>query len=118
MKDKPAKPVVNSPGCYNLSREEFDNVLGLVWNTKTDALGFQVDNLDNIEYTRVGITSKVASVFDPLGTAVPLIVKAKIRLRALGLKASSWTEAVDEADQTWWTAWFDFIRKLSATTVE
>jgi hypothetical protein len=57
-------------------------------------------------------------VFDPLGTAAPLIVKAKIRLRALGLKASSWTEAVDEAYQTWWTAWFDVVRKLSDTTVE
>jgi hypothetical protein len=39
-------------------------------------------------------------------------VKAKITLRALGLKASSWTEAVDEADQKWGTAWFDVVRKL------
>ena len=117
MKEKPAKPVTDSPGCYNLSSKEFDKVLGLVWNTKTDALGFRVDNLDNVEYTRVGITSKVASVFDPLGTAAPLIVKAKIRLRALGLKGSSWAEAVDETDQIWWTAWFDVVRKLSDTSV-
>jgi hypothetical protein len=54
-------------------------------------------------------------VFYPLGTAAPLIVKAKIRLRALGLKASSWTEAVDEADQKWGTAWFEVVRKLSAS---
>lgn len=40
MKDKPAKPVINSTGCYNLSSKEFDKVSGLVWNTKTDALGF------------------------------------------------------------------------------
>ncbi len=71
-----------------------------------------MDNLDNIEYTRVRITSKVASVFDPLGTAAPIIVKAKITLRALGLKRSSWTEVVDEADQNWWTAWFDVLKKL------
>jgi hypothetical protein len=90
MKDNPAKPVMNSPGCYNLSSKEFDKVLGLLPEyTKMDALGFRVDNLDNIEYTRVKITIKDASVFDLLGTAAPLIVKANIMLRALGLKRSS-----------------------------
>jgi hypothetical protein len=63
MKDKPAKPVINSTGCYNLSSKEFDKVSGLVWNIKADALGFRVDNLDNIEYTCVGITSKSPACF-------------------------------------------------------
>ena len=56
-------------------------MLGLFWNTLTDSLGFRVENLEEIEFTRAGIASKVASIFDPLGTAAPLIVKAKIRLR-------------------------------------
>jgi hypothetical protein len=47
MKDNPVKPVINSPVCYNLSSKEFEKVLGLLWNTKTGALGFRVDNLDN-----------------------------------------------------------------------
>ena len=34
----------------------------------------------------VGLLSKVASIYDPLGQAAPALVKAKIELRELGTK--------------------------------
>lgn len=88
------------PVSHSLSNTECGKVLGLVWNTLADSLGFRVENLDEIEFTRAGISSKVASIFDPWGTAAPLIVKAKIRLRALGMKVVNWLGAVDEMDES------------------
>ena len=63
--------------------------------------GFKVANHSEIQFTRVDLISRVASVFDPLGTASPLIVKAKIRLRELGIKGLKWTDAVVGEDQLW-----------------
>jgi hypothetical protein len=54
-------------------------VLGVVWNTRDDALGFWVENMMEEEYTRVSLTSKVANVL--MGLAAALIVKAKVRLQ-------------------------------------
>jgi hypothetical protein len=60
----------------------------------------------------------VASIFDPLGTAAPLIVKAKIRLRSPGMKGVNWFGAVDEIDESWWRSWFAVVRQLINTSLE
>jgi hypothetical protein len=93
-------------------------VLGLVWDTLTDSLGFRVENLEEFEFTRAGIASKVASIFDPLGTAAPLIVKAKIRLRSLGMKGVNLLGAVDESDESWWKCWFAVVLQLINTSLD
>jgi hypothetical protein len=93
-------------------------VLGVVWNTRDDTLGFRVDNMMEEEYTRVSLTSKVATVFDPLGLAAPLIVKAKIRLRELGVKGLRWSDPADETDRVWLESWFAIMRELSHVSLE
>lgn len=45
---------------------------------------------DEVAYTRIGLTSKTVTVFDPLGFAAPLTVKAKIRLRELCMRGIGW----------------------------
>lgn len=70
-------------------------VLGAVWNIREDTLRFRVDHLAEEENTRVSLTSKVAGVFDPLGLAAPLIVKAKVRLRELGVKGLKVSDSAD-----------------------
>jgi hypothetical protein len=40
-----------------------------------------VTGADEDEWTRAGLISKMAAVYDPLGRAASLIVKAKIKLR-------------------------------------
>ena len=93
-------------------------VLGVVWNTRDDMLGFRVDNMKEEEYTRVSLTSKVATVFDPLGLAAPLIVKAKVRLRELGVKGLRWSDPADETDRFWWESWFAYMRELIHVSIE
>ncbi len=69
-------------------------------------------------FTRAGIASKVARIFDSLGTAASLNVKAKIRLRSLGMKGVNWLGAVDEIDESWWKSWFAVDRQLINTSLE
>jgi hypothetical protein len=57
-----------------------EKVLGVFWDTDSDTLGFKVAEMPDVKFTRMELASKVAGEFDPLGTASPIIVKAKISL--------------------------------------
>ena len=70
-----------------------------MWNTRDDTLGFRVDNMKEEKYTRISLTSKVANVFDPLGLAAQLIVKAKVCLRQLGVKGLRWSGDISRFKQ-------------------
>ena len=72
-----------------------------------------MSGLDDIAYTRVGIASKVESLFDPQGMAAPLIVKAKIKLRELGTKGLQWNDLVSNEDRDWWEEWFCVLQQLN-----
>ena len=63
-----------------------EKVLGIKWVPGRDLLGFTVTAEHQARYNRVGLTSKVATPFNPLGSSAPLLVKAKIPLRTLELK--------------------------------
>ena len=99
-----------------LANDGEEKVLGVIWDPKTDTLGFRVGETV-VTYSRVGLLSQVASTFDPLGTAAPFTVKAKIRLRLLGIKALDWSDVVDEDDKEWWELWFTTLRQLNAIKV-
>lgn len=90
-------------------------VLGFTRRPATDNLGFRVW-LADINYTRFGLLSKVAGLFDPLGAAVPITVKAKIRLGHLGVKGPQWEDAVTGTDREWWENYFEAMEQLK--TVE
>jgi hypothetical protein len=68
---------------------------------REDTLRFRVDHLAEEENTRVSLTSKVAGVFDPLGLAAPLIVKAKVRFRELGVKGLKVSDPADGNRNRW-----------------
>lgn len=82
----------------SLGGEDSEMVLGLVWRHGTDTLGLRVKT-STVVYTRVGLLSKVASLFEPLGTAAPVTVKAKICLRQLGVKSLQWDEIVSSENR-------------------
>ncbi|XP_057378039.1 uncharacterized protein LOC130700052 [Daphnia carinata] len=93
-----------------------DTVLGITWNIASDSLGFSARTCDDLKYTRAGLTSKVASVFDPLGTASPFIIKAKIKLREIGIKGLDWSDEVSEDEAAWWRSWFRLLSRLPEAT--
>ncbi|XP_045034560.1 uncharacterized protein LOC123475636 [Daphnia magna] len=82
-----------------------DLILGIVWNPSTDNLGFRV-KVSSVKYTRVGLLAQVAGLFDPLGTATPMTVKANIKLRELGVKGLQWDDPVIGEEKVWWEQYF------------
>lgn len=59
--------------------EAVEMVLGMSWNPSTDVLGFRpavLDALSDTIFTRIGLLTCVARVYDPLGLAATITVKA------------------------------------------
>ena len=83
-------------------------ILGVCWKPKTDQLTFVITKPD-LTYTKRGLLSLIAGVFDPLGLAAPLVTKAKIRLRIVGIQNKGWDTELLEEDKLWWKLW---IKKL------
>ena len=92
--------------------DETTTVLGVVWRPRADMLAFNVGELENITFTRVGLLSRVASIFDPLGSAAPLVVKGKIRLRELAVRGLRWNDPVPPDLKDWWLQWFAILGQL------
>ena len=110
------KPI---PEISSLSADsESTKVLGAVWNTTSDALGFRINRPADEEYTRLSLTSHVAGIFDPLGLAAPIIIKAKVRLRDLVVKGLKWSDPVEGADRAWWESWFQIVQELAHVSIE
>ncbi len=72
-----------------------------------------MDNIGDVTFTHAGILSKVASMFDPQGSAAPLTVKAKIKLWLLSIKGLGWGDDVVGEDRCWWECWFQSFAQLN-----
>ncbi|XP_045036711.1 uncharacterized protein LOC123477440 [Daphnia magna] len=107
------------PEISSLSADsESTKVLGAVWSTTRDALGFRINSPTDGEYTRLSLTSKVAGIFDPLGLADPIIIKAKVHLCKLVVKGLKWSDPVEVADRAWWESWFQIVQKFAHVSIE
>ncbi|XP_057380669.1 uncharacterized protein LOC130703066 [Daphnia carinata] len=82
---------LSSSNIHQLGSNCEEKVLGVFWDVHSDTLGFKVAEAPDVKFTKMELASRVAGVFDPLGTASPIIVKAKIRLRMLGQSGQQWT---------------------------
>ncbi|XP_032781189.2 uncharacterized protein LOC116919325 [Daphnia magna] len=111
------KPHSNPPPFHPLGCNEEEKVLGVFWDTRSDTLSFKVAKETGAEFTRMDLVSKVAGVFDPLGTASPIIVKAKIRLRELGQKGLKWADTLQGDDRRWWIQWFESLQCLNTVVM-
>ncbi|KZS18189.1 Uncharacterized protein APZ42_015704 [Daphnia magna] len=103
----------SSSNIHPLGSSSEEKVLGVFWDIHSDTLGFKVAETPDVKFTKMELASRVAGVFDPLGTASPIIVKAKIRLRMLGQSGLQWTDVVGEEDTSWWLLWFKELQCLN-----
>ena len=51
-------------------KKEGIKVLGVAWTQEADVFTFRINNTQNVIYTRRGLLSKIAGMFDPLGLVV------------------------------------------------
>ena len=95
-----------------IGADDSEMVLGMTWKHGRDVLGFRAVGKNEVTYTRLGLASKVAAIFDPLGLVAPVTVKGKIRLRSLDTKGHPWSDPLPEEDQRWWEKWVQSLHQL------
>ena len=100
-----------------LTDQNHAKILGVCWRPKMDVLSFSIHQPSDITFTRRGLLSKLASVFDPLGLAAPVTVQAKIKLKILGLGGLHWDAEIPEAEKTWWEDWLNRLPNLNRTSI-
>ena len=95
----------------NLNPETTGHVLGIQWSTKDDMLSFDV-KLKDQPVTRRGILSITASVYDPLGTIAPFLLKGKCILQELCRRNVGWDDAIPEDVLPRWEEWKNSLQGL------
>ena len=98
-------------------KEEGLKVLGVVWKKEEDIFTFKIANTKGVIYTRRGMLSKVAGMFDPLGLASPATIKGKIGLQKLTIAHSGWDEELDDHEQRWWDRWLEKLGELEGVKI-
>ena len=92
-------------------------VLGVKWKPSEDVFVFAVAPPTDLIYSRRGLLSCLASVFDPLGFASPLTVQGKVMLRRLSMNGLSWDDPVPEEAREWWSAWLDRLKDAGTISI-
>ena len=92
----------------NLGQSDTETkVLRVCWKPVTDK-PTSIITKPEVTFTKRGF-SLIAGVFNPLGLSAPLVMKAKIRLKLVGIQNRGWDTEQEEEDQTCWKLW---IKKL------
>ncbi|XP_053686369.1 uncharacterized protein LOC128735915 [Sabethes cyaneus] len=109
---------------YDLQVEQSVSTLGLVWEPRSDSLGFKVQlPLPAATLTKRTIMSYIARIFDPLGLVGPAVTKAKIFMQRMwALKTSDgkrfdWDQPLPQTLQLEWKEFHNTIDLLRQVRV-
>ncbi|XP_013410717.1 uncharacterized protein LOC106173924 [Lingula anatina] len=100
----------------NFDKQPIEHVLGVQWNIEKDTFGYCVRERD-VKNTRRGILSFIASIYDPLGFAAPLILKPKQILQELCREGIAWDSDLPAEDLNAWTQWREGLDNLQRIEV-
>ena len=93
-----------------------DRVLGIQWKVNLDHFTFNV-KLPEKPFTRRGILSTVASLFDPLGFVAPVLLEAKQILQTLNKRNLGWDEPIAEVELEQWRFWIEGLPVLNSIEI-
>lgn len=88
------------------------NVLGLEWNTVSDAFSVKIPDVANNVVTKRFIVSNVAKIFDPYGQLLPVTVRGKLLVQDLWRLKVGWDEKLPESKIKEWLNYSKEILKL------
>ena len=84
----------------SLDGEEGIKTLGVSWNPNSDTINFEVKTSSNELYTKRKILSNISRLFDPLGLASAVTIKARIGLQEIWkTKKFDWDDPLPRAIQ-------------------
>ncbi len=107
--DQPRQESVNesvpesSTSIVNLDGEEENKTLGVVWNPRTDVISFASREAKVEILTKRTVLSNISKLYDPLGLASPVTIKARIALQDVWkAKQFDWDDPLpDDTSETW-----------------
>ncbi|XP_013409147.1 uncharacterized protein LOC106172792 [Lingula anatina] len=100
----------------NFDKQPIEHALGVQWNIEKDTFGYCVRERD-VKNTRRGILSFIASIYDPLGFAAPLILKPKQILQELCREGIAWDSDLPAEHLNAWTQWREGLDNLQTIEV-
>lgn len=103
---------VSLKASFNLGDDQLQRALGVSWDIISDTFKFAT-NLPDAPETKRGILRVTSSLFDPLGFAVPFLLKPKLLLRELWRSEIGWDQGIDETTCTIWRRWQEMTKFLS-----
>lgn len=102
---------------YHLGEDTIDaKVLGIRWRPHDDVLVFHVD-LGETVFTRCGLLSKMAKIYDPLGLLSPVVTRAKMMHRQLGLCGLNWDDDIPADQKKWWKYWIGQLEEIKSLSI-
>ena len=98
----------------HLDGEQGVKTLGVSWNPSTDTINFQVKVSEKAIYTKRSILSNISRLFDPLGLASVVTIKARIALQGIWkMKKFGWDDPLPKEMQLAWRKLFAEIENLN-----
>ena len=104
---QPVTPVVNLDG------EEENKTLGILWNPKRDVISFASKEVKIESLTKRSVLSNISKLYDPLGLASAVTIKARIALQSVWkAKQFDWDDPLPEDMNETWKKLFKEIESL------
>lgn len=99
-----------------LGEHKMERALGIQWCISSDKFQFRVKVKEH-PFTRRGILSTVASIFDPLGFVAPVILKGKQILQRMCQDKVGWDEPLPDDLKPRWEAWLQDLHNLASVEI-
>jgi hypothetical protein len=97
---------------------ESTKVLGIQWDLQNDNFWFQSDKVYDAEsVTRRGMLSVIASTYDPLGLAGPILVVGRLIFQEATRLKLAWDDSVGHELTSKWLRWIGSLEALSLIKV-
>ncbi len=110
LKPDERTPDVNK---VSLDREDGVKTLGVSWNPRSDTINFEAKSNNTELYTKCIILSNISRLFDPLGLASAVTIKARIELQDIWKKKKfDWDDPLPREAQQSWKMLFSEIKRL------
>ena len=91
-------------------------MLGLEWDTDTDELVFQFDDLvskcEGLTQTKRNLLSVSASIFDPLGLIAPITARIKAIFQLLCKDKLNWDDVIPPSISSIWNKFSEELKRL------
>ncbi|XP_057700916.1 uncharacterized protein LOC130921262 [Corythoichthys intestinalis] len=99
--------------CFDLTLNpaSVEHALGVRWLMESDSFSFSI-SLKDRPYTRRGILSVVASLYDPLGFVAPFVLSGKRILQEMCRRSIGWDDLLPEDLYPRWEEWKTGLQSL------